>query len=335
MSEKYLKRTIGQHTMYCGDMRDVLPMLSDVDACVTDPPYGLSFMSKKWDYDVPSGDMWQLVRESLKPGAHVLSFGGSRTYHRMAVEVEDGGFEIRDQIMWLYGSGFPKSKAQLKPAHEPIVMARNPFRGSAVKCNAEHGTAMLDIDGCRVGSEVRANAPDGNKPGGNSLNMAVVGMPSNVEPRTAVGRWPANVIHDGSDEVVAEFPETTSRRASVGSGKGHAENASGIASTGKVASCFADSGTAARFFYCAKASKSERGADNKHPTVKPQKLMRYLCKLVTPADGIILDPFAGSGSTGVAAHAEDFRFIGIEQNPEYFEIACARLERELSNGRLN
>ena len=338
-----------------GDSLQVLTELADnsVDSVVTDPPYGLSFMGKKWDYDVPTTELWKEVLRVLKPGGHLLSFSSSRTYHRMTVNVEDAGFEIRDQIMWVYGSGFPKSHnigksydkkvgndreegntittknhsgkgrgpnaalaehpgtikythtkgtsewegcgTNLKPSHEPIVLARKPLSEKTVVDNViKWGTGGINIDKSRVG--------DNN------------------------GRWPANFIHDGSDEVMEGFPEV-------------------------------NKGSAARYFYCAKVSKAERNAGleefdekapvgrdpgqdefnvayklrttpraNPHPTVKPVKLMSYLVNLVTPVSGTVLDPFMGSGSTGLACKQEGFDFIGIDLDESYVEIAKARID---------
>jgi len=287
---------------------------NSVDAIITDPPYGLSFMGKKWDYDVPSVEIWREVFRVLKSGGHLLSFAGSRTYHRLAINVEDAGFEIRDQIMWVYGSGFPKSHniakngggeewegwgTALKPAHEPIVLARKPLIGTIVEIVLEHGTGGLNIDGCRVETDEKLVA------GGNLVSHsadertgAALGMFQQGTENTFVqnpkGRFPANFIHDGSDEVVSLFPEESSR-----------------------------------FFYCAKASKQEKhlGLDelNIHPTVKPVDLMKYLCRLITPPNGIVLDPFMGSGTTGIAATQEGFNFIGIEMNDEYIQIANHRI----------
>ena len=289
-----------------------------VNAIITDPPYGLSFMGKKWDYDVPSVEIWREALRVLKPGGHLLSFAGSRTYHRLVVNVEDAGFEIRDQIMWVYGSGFPKShnighKAEewvgwgsaLKPAHEPIVVARKPLIGTIVENVLEHGTGGLNIDGCRIGLTQNDDSRLGGKGTWKTDKMAkdvYVGQYSGVEISSHEGgRFPANFIHDGSDEVVSLFPNSN------------------------------DEVSAARFFYCAKASQQEKhfgleGEDlNMHPTVKPVDLMKYLCRLITPPNGIVLDPFMGSGTTGIAATQEGFNFIGIEMDDEYIKIANHRI----------
>lgn len=267
------------------------------DSVVTDPPYGLSFMGKRWDYDVPSVEVWAECLRVLKPGGHLLAFAGTRTQHRMAVRIEDAGFEIRDMIAWVYGSGFPKSHngpwggTALKPAMEPITVARKPLDGTVAANVLAHGTGALNVDGCRVGTSKRVpgslsrtpNAVYGPGLGGHAQDGTEGGHDPNL------GRWPANLIHDGSEEPVALL------------------------------------GAAARFFYCAKASKRDRGDGNHHPTVKPTDLMRYLCRLVTPPGGVVLDPFAGSGSTGKAAVLEGFRFVGIEREAEYVDIARARM----------
>lgn len=386
------KEIIGDCVLYLGDSLSVLNEISGVSAVVTDPPYELGFMGKGWDQTgiANNVDLWRLCLNALKPGGHLLSFGGSRTYHRMACAVEDAGFEVRDQIMWLYGSGMPKSHnignkleewqgwgTALKPAHEPLVLARKPLVGTVAANVQEFGTGALNIDDCRVSvgeggrpkREVAAMRDDVEY-NGNALVGRVNGslQSSKAVGSTNQGRWPANVIHDGSEEVVAAFPESAGALAPVKS-----TEPSGVTNgiygkfSGRVASeVRADSGSAARFFYCAKASKADRneglehmpdavlarscqaiaeanrnntvstsgGAFNKarvvknnHPTVKPTDLMRYLCRLVTPPDGIVLDPFMGSGSTGKAAALEGFRFIGIEQQPEYFEIACERIRQ--------
>ena len=429
-----------------GDCIEVLRAMPDcsVDAVVTDPPYGLSFMGKKWDYDVPGVEVWAECLRVLKPGGHLLAFAGTRTQHRMAVRIEDAGFEIRDMIAWVYGSGFPKSldvsKAidkrggaqvawfgpwfrkwreqngvsqkqvaalfpsktggltgcvanwelsfnmptpeqfnlirdkfglpfdsideaerevvgqhktdmgglggerlgqaggnitapatdaarqwqgwgtALKPALEPITVARKPLIGTVAENVLQHGTGAINVDGCRVGTEEiidfkrKENAITAS--GWKDVNR-------NPYEQHSQGRWPANFIHDGSEEVTDLL------------------------------------GSAARFFYCAKASKRDRDegcegmelvthqsgmggampvdddgnardrfkaqSRNHHPTVKPTDLMRYLCRLVTPPDGTVLDPFMGSGSTGKAAVLEGFSFIGIEREAEYVAIAQARI----------
>ena len=246
-----------------------------VDAVITDPPYGLSFMGKKWDYEVPSVDIWKECLRVLKPGGHLLSFSSARTYHRMACNVEDAGFEIRDQIMWVYGSGFPKGKTQLKPSHEPIVMAR---KGGKIQ--------ELRIDDCRIGNEKRFNQSAGNKKDVNTYRCGILGGDGKeTEGRECIGRWPANLIHDGNINIDAFN----------------------------------------RFFYCAKATNSDRGKGNNHPTVKPIDLMRYLIRLVCPVGSVVLDPFMGSGTTGKAALEEGMEFIGIEQSEEYIDISKKRL----------
>lgn len=373
-------------TLHHGDCLDILRDMPDasIDAVVTDPPYGLSFMGKRWDYDVPSVAVWSECLRVLKPGGHLLSFGGSRTYHRMAVNVEDAGFEIRDQVMWVYGSGFPKSHniskaidkaagaeravtgsrvaddirggnmhasnrgvrhvielkenpatdaakqwhgwgSALKPAHEPIVLARRPLGETTLAANVlKHGTGAINIDGCRVGEREKPKVTD---PKHSDHAHNTYGKPSGGGNVLPPGRFPANLIHDGSDEVVELFPGTGEK-------------------------------SAARFFYCAKASKADRdegleafaeqeraffqtgnGTSGKpssigqyvtqrniHPTVKPTDLMAYLIRLITPPGGVVLDPFMGSGSTGKAAIREGFKFIGVEREAEYIDIARARIE---------
>jgi DNA modification methylase len=369
-----------QYQIHHGDNREVLKNLANnsIDSVVTDPPYELGFMGKSWDATgvAYSVELWQEVMRVLKPGGHLLAFSGSRTYHRMAVAIEDAGFEIRDQIMWIYGSGFPKShdvskgidksagaerevvatdtKARstsgnsalptvggetvyqtwditapataeakqwqgwgtaLKPAHEPIVVARKPLIGTVAANVLTYGTGGLNIDASRVGSE--GGTFKASKPEGISNGIYGEGINGKVDiGELNAGRWPANVIHDG---IESEW---------------------------------------SKFFYCAKASKRDRneGLDgfeakrdydgrqeggvggsnprnctntakvNHHPTVKPTDLMRYLCRLVTPPNGTVLDPFMGSGSTGKAAVYEGFNFVGIEMTDEYLPIAKARIE---------
>lgn len=492
------------YTLHHGDCLAVLPTLpaNSVDAIVTDPPYGLEFMGKDWDHGVPGVHFWAEALRVAKPGAHLLAFGGSRTYHRLAVAIEDAGWEIRDTIMWLYGSGFPKSlnvstaierqeissierqfcewlrdcsgltpddlgtdrfhvqrieivntatkenprwgrralvptfeawqkiKAQmtttppswvedlvknppmppithpgqwksgngrgtqgtgdwqgwgtaLKPAHEPIIVARKPLQGTVAANVLQWGTGAINVDGCRVGVDPeiddmlrtttrgkRQSETWENGSGFKNETNSLTGVPAN-------GRWPANVVHDGSAEVTRLFPVTSK---SAGGGGKKTPGKHGIYGTFNGHQYdddlgYGDTGSAARFFYCAKASKADRdeglegwatqrighnlstnacarcgmrvkangsGAKcecgelretikleaatrNHHPTVKPTSLMRWLVRLVTPPNGVILDPFTGSGSTGKAAMLEGFRFIGIEQDAEYCEIARARI----------
>ena len=324
------------YTLHLGDCLKTLRTIPDnsVDSIVTDPPYGLSFMGKRWDYEVPSVEIWAECLRVLKPGGHLLAFAGTRTQHRMAVRIEDAGFEIRDMIAWTYGSGFPKSRnldgdwqgwgTALKPALEPITVARKPLVGTVAANVLQHGTGALNIDGCRVPSDESQSRPRGSFP--HSDDAWGNGRPNEISQSHDAGRWPANLIHDGSEPADLL-------------------------------------GEAARFFYCAKASKRDRdeGLDafevkaaksyeggrivsadhpetamggesvraNIHPTVKPTDLMRYLCRLVTPPGGTVLDPFMGSGSTGKAAMLEGFRFVGCELSPEYLEIARSRIESAL------
>lgn len=325
-----------------GDCRDVMELAlaeNSVDSIVTDPPYGLSFMNRHWDCDVPKVEMWRAAFAVLKPGGYLLAFSGTRTYHRMVCAIEDAGFEIRDQIQWIYGSGFPKSHngewggTALKPAHEPIVMARKPLIGTVEANWREHGTGALNIDGCRIEGE--KGVPTSPR---RAAQGAVYGELGN-DPATGsgwdktVGRWPANIVHDGSEEVLAAFPQAPGQLANASSSSRKTQNVYGAMQRGSGgAKAREDTGSAARFYYCAKASKADRGQGNVHPTVKPTDLMRYLCRLVTPAGGTVLDPFMGSGSTGRGAVLEGFKFIGIEQDPAYLEIARARIE-EAQRGR--
>ena len=408
---------------------------NSVDSIVTDPPYELGFMGKSWDNSgiAFNVEVWQEALRVIKPGGHLIAFSGSRTYHRMAVAIEDAGFEIRDQIMWVYGSGFPKSHniakqldklagvkgevigektgkgyssqqeknlahgfreykdglpyehadlneyalasdeakqwdgwgTALKPAHEPMVLARKPLIGTVANNVLTYGTGGLNIDGSRVeyGEEsidfdARQVTSQRNE---DAIQFGGIGANgTDVSMYKAGGRWPANFIHDGSDEVVGLFPEAKGKIGmkilsdftfSVGD---KVEGAKFASQAG-----LGDSGSAARFFYCAKASKKDRnegldgfevkekrymatangtgetsiGMDrfttnpvaNHHPTVKPTSLMQYLVRLVTPPNGVVLDPFMGSGSTGKACAYEGFDFIGIDQSAEYVEIARARI----------
>lgn len=377
-----------------GDCLAVLKTLPDssFDSIVTDPPYELGFMGKAWDasgiaYNV---DMWREALRVLKPGGHLLAFSGSRTYHRMTCAIEDAGFDIRDQIMWLYGSGFPKSldvskaidKAlgaqreiisekpasgighngtafgghaegatqkfdagpatdaarqwegwgtALKPAHEPICVARKPLMGTVAANVLQFGTGALNIDGCRVpmsGETTVRSTGSGVRGRGDGW-----GMEGGVIGGSDAGRWPANLIHDGSDEVLAAFPETKSGKAGANP-KPFSSKTEGWGNIGVNghSHLYGDEGSAARFFYCAKASKSDRGPGNTHPTVKPLALMRYLLRLVTPPGGRALDPFAGSGSTIVAGLQEGFTMTGIELIDEHADIADYRAMHELTGG---
>jgi len=379
-----------------------------IDSVVTDPPYGLGFMNRAWDKDLPGGDLWREILRVLKPGGHMLALGGTRTYHRLVCLIEDAGFEIRDCLMWLYGSGFPKSHnvalgidkkfghanrgraiptastyqacdvdrknkldanpvpayeahtpeagpwigwgTGLKPAHEPICLARKPFKGTVADNVLQWGTGALNIDGCRVPSEpITINRfSDGMKPFGGGA-----GHP--YESSQSEGRWPANILHDGSDEVVGMFPGAGGQKGKVGPEYGPKASVSTYGDYGPRRD-FAprtDTGSAARFFYCAKASKKEREAglsgdgcpvldgrskpvDNPYlrgkterlntwPTVKPLALMRYLCRLITPPDGTILEPFMGSGSTVIAALEEGFSCVAVDREAEACQIAIGRL----------
>ena len=374
-----------------GNNLDLLRELPDnsIDSIVTDPPYELGFMGKKWDSSgiAYSVELWSECLRVLKSGGHLLAFSGSRTYHRMVVAIEDAGFEIRDQIMWVYGSGFPKSldiskaidkaagaertvvgskitggikrarpddaegyshsysvgqvevpvtapatdEAQqwsgwgtaLKPSHEPFVMARKPIDGTVANNVLKHGVGGINIDGCRVPTTDVMQPAGGDLVQNNQVYGKGLGVSSGKSAELSA-RFPANFIHDGSEEVT----DLT--------------------------------GEAARFFYCAKASKAERNAgleglplvkggamaggndtrngdreqltlrQNFHPTVKPIALMRYLVRLVTPPNGTVLDPFAGSGSTLVAAILEGFSPVGMELTADYLPIINARVEWALA-----
>lgn len=412
-------------SLYKGDCRAALPTLEadSFTACVTDPPYHLTsgkkggsgeaslnvnspagrsrvttgFMGKAWD----GGDVamrpetWAEVLRVLKPGAHLLAFGGTRTFHRITCAIEDAGFEIRDCIMWVYGSGFPKSldaskamdkaagaerqvvgrKASdrpqsygevakrslgggnrvaaletvpatdaaklwqgygtaLKPAWEPIIVARKPLAGTVCENCLQHGCGALNIDGCRIetGESLNGGAYSAErKPSGSEWvkHGGTIHSSTGKDYVQPLGRWPANVIHDGSDEVLECFPHTESNKpAGIKAGgklNCYSAFAGGIPVTG-----FGDAGSAARFFYCAKASRSDRGEGNTHPTVKPLSLMSYLVKLVTmPGDGNrIIDPFAGSGSTLLACYNAFVPAIGIDLEANHIDISLGRVAKE-------
>jgi len=343
---------------------------ASIDSIVTDPPYGLGFMGKKWDVGTPAVDVFAECLRVLKPGGHLLAFGGTRTYHRLVCAIEDAGFEIRDTIAWVYGSGFPKSRnvgneapeyegwgTALKPAMEPICVARKPLEGTVAANVLAHGTGAINVDGCRVGCAPRPLIKSDRHLEHTTYSPGLGG--SKAVGETNEGRWPANLIHDGSEEVLAAFPTAPGQQGAL---TGDEESARRVNYYGEMDRRHAvvpriDSTTsAARFFYCAKAGRKDRNegcealderplhwssgdknpgsfqaegtkkaARNNHPTVKPTDLMRYLCRLVTPPGGVVLDPFAGSGSTGKAAVLEGFRFIGIELDPRYCMIARARI----------
>lgn len=327
---------------------------NSIDAIVTDPPYGLGFMGKEWDHGVPGTPFWEAALRVLKPGGHLLAFGGTRTYHRLGVAIEDAGFEIRDCLSWLYGQGFPKSRnigkdlaewegwgTALKPAWEPIILARKPFKGTVANNVQTHGTAALNIAATRIptddnlGGGAYAQNPTERdqlwgEDAGNSWKRGGAGEFEQPE-----GRWPANVVLD--TEAAAALDEQT---GVMKDGVAVQRHGGGQAIFGGIAgnqnqagaredSGYGGSGGASRFFYCPKASKKDKGEGNKHPTVKPTDLMGWLVRLVTPPGGIVLDPFAGSGSTGVAALREGFRFVGIECEVEYLGIMARRLVEAL------
>lgn len=373
--------------VYAGDCIDVMARMPEasVDAIVTDPPYGLEFMGRDWDgFGTPLGfqtwtENWaRKAYRVLKPGGHLLAFAGTRTYHRMASGVEDAGFEIRDCIAWMYGSGFPKSldvskaidKAAgaeredvyedktgvtdnlaygkglgvgvierrpatpeaekwngwgtaLKPAYEPIVVARKPLVGTVAANVLEHGTGALNIDACRIWTDLITTI---GTPGAKNTYGTYTAKPSSDH----VGRWPANVALDetAASMLNAQSGDIKTQRiekpSKMQEGKGWSRTLEDRGARG-----YSDNGGASRFFYTAKASRQDRNAgglaDNTHPTVKPTELMRWLIRLVTPPGGIILDPFGGSGSTGLAARAENTRCILIEREAEYLNIIRDRL----------
>lgn len=317
------------HKIIHGDCIEVMSGMAEnsIDAIVTDPPYGLGFMGKKWD-ELPPGEDW--ARECLrvlKPGGHLLAFGGTRTWHRLAVAVEDAGFEIRDSIFWHYGSGFPKHRAALKPATEPIVMGRKPFKGSLTANEAIHGTGSLNIDGCRIGtgSTRRSNTAEMGYHGGNLAASYATGSDG--------GRWPANVILDEHMAAVLDGQSGVSKSSANAESDERTENANKVYGHGlgrrDPSNSHSDAGGASRFFYVAKASKSERPVVDgiAHATVKPLSLMRHLIRLVTPTGGTVLDTFAGSGTTIEAAMLEGFNSIGIEREAEYLPLIQHRIGR--------
>lgn len=348
------------------EMRALVGYGAQVQAIVTDPPYHLTqasrggsprsndpetpfgrtrlgergFMGKTWD----GGDIamrpetWAAAFALLPPGGHMLVFGGTRTFHRVACAIEDAGFEIRDTLSWLYGSGFCRRGyirdkqsnivregwgGSLKPAWEPIILARKHLAGTVAETVLAHGTGALNIDATRVGKGVLRSTGNGkrNRTDGYGMQGGVIGG-------SELGRWPANCLHDGSDEVLQAFAAFGDK---AGGSFPAARGCGGISTSGHggqgglVARSMGDTGTAARFFYSAKASAADR-AGSKHPTVKPVSLMRYLVRLITPPGGTVLDPFAGSGTTGEAAMREGFSAVLIEREAEYVEDIERRLD---------
>lgn len=319
-----------------------------VHAIVTDPPYGLGFMGKGWDALPPGREWAEECLRVLRPGGHLLAFGGTRTYHRLACAVEDAGFEIRDCLAWLYGSGFPKSHnlkdewdgwgTALKPAHEPIVMARKPLIGTVAANVLEHDTGALNVEACRVATtdDLNGGAYSAERKPSDSEWVAhggTIHSSTGREYEQPAGRWPANVLLD--PEAAALLDEQTGELTSGANPRRRGADTTRAAygEFGGQEKCAAprgiDSGGASRFFYVAKASSRERNAGledrNVHPTVKPVKLMRWLVRLVTPPGGTVLDPFAGSGTTGCACVLEGFDFIGVEREEEYVDLANARI----------
>lgn len=381
VSVRYDKNGI---VLHCGDCLDVMTSLNaeSVDSIVTDPPYGIAFMGKDWDHGVPGKEYWIEALRVAKPGAMLLAFGGTRTYHRLACAIEDAGWEIRDCLMWMYGSGFPKSldvskaidksagakrevvgsrklqgKARkmkggnflvheereetdsidftiptteaakqwdgwgtaLKPSYEPIIMARKPLEGTVVANVLKYGTGGINIDACRIGTEV---LPEQNA---GQAKLGTFERTNMVTPERT-GRWPANTILDGSDEVLRLFPETQSGKMKANTTRGNTAGWAGPMPKTTAEETIGDTGSAARFFYTAKADSSER-RQSKHPTVKPLDLMQYLVRLITPIGGVVFDPFMGSGSTIEAAREEHCRAIGIDLSEEYVRDSIARLSQ--------
>ncbi len=360
----------GRVTLHAGDCLEVIRTLPDnlFDSVVTDPPYALvsiikrfggknaapaksegasgvykrasaGFMGKQWDTGERafSEEFWAEVFRVLKPGGHAVAFSGTRTYHRMTCAIEDAGFEIRDQLGWTYGSGFPKSHnmgdgwgTALKPAWEPIAFARKPLIGTVAENMHEHGTGALNIDGCRVMAE---DGQDRSRPPRTPNEILGGGKGTNLtaSEHNALGRWPANIIHDGSDEVLAAFPQTDGSVQRTGKRTGKRTGVLGEFSGQDQVTMGHDDvgGSAARFFYSAKADANDR-LGSKHPTVKPVDLMQWLVRLVTPKGGLVLDPFAGTGTTGEAAFREGMRAVLIEREEEYRADIARRMELALA-----
>lgn len=403
----------GRVILHGGDCCEVIKTLpaNSIDAVVTDPPYALvsivkrfgskgakptrdgdvysrasaGFMGKQWDTGEAAFavEFWAEVWRVLKPGGHVAAFSGTRTYHRLAIAIEDSGFEIRDQLVWVYGLGFPKSHdvskaidkaaghwrgragevkietvgqvakgteyertdkgapiteaarqwqgwgTALKPSWEPIVLARKPLAGTVAQNVLEHGTGAINVDGCRVGDGLAGRAREGEASQDmRYTNRGATNFAAKPGPRggSPSGRHPANIVHDGSDEVAGVFLDTASGTRAAGhyGGMGY-----GGAGGWEMPGVVGDSGSAARFFYSAKADADDR-IGSKHPTIKPVDLMQWLCRLITPPGGTVLDPFAGTGTTGEAAWREGFNAILIEREEEYRADIARRMEYALA-----
>lgn len=379
-------------SILCGDCLEIMAEIPEnsFDSIITDPPYGLKFMGKAWDHGIPNTPFWEEALRVAKPGAHLLAFGGTRTHHRLMVAIEDAGWEIRDCLMWLYGSGFPKGQdigkmidkaagvmrnseyasgkvtnvfgngkvkaagvdrrpgaklsgdpisqnairwdgwnTTLKPAWEPIIMARKPIDGSVVQNVLKWQTGGINIDECRI------EGTDTTTRHNSSSSSYMTGKIGEVQPIQEAyitgsnkGRYPANLILDDEAGALLDHQSGKISKGHFPS-KGASWGSHGIYGRGKERNCeerfLTDTGGASRFFYCAKASPSERGEGNKHPTVKPLKLMRYLCRMITPSNGVILDQFCGSGSTLIAAWEEGFHYVGIEKDPDNYGYLMDRL----------
>lgn len=360
---------MNEYKLHHGRQEDILKDYPEnhFHSCVTDPPYGLKFMGKKWDYSVPSVKEWESVLRVIRPGAFVIAFGGTRTYHRLVCNVEDAGFEIRDMMGWLYGSGFPKSHnitdelgTALKPAIEPICLARKPLEGTVQENYDRWGTGVLNIEDCRIPGETWTFGTQSDiKRGNYGTNRPSNGhiYAKNVTGGER-GRWPANIQHDGSDEVMGVFPEQKSGAMKKPYEYTNTGNSLGAPAGATRQIHEASEGSAARFFYCGKASRADRNEGCEHmdkkpfiwtassnpaqydrtapsenfwPTVKPTNLMRYYLRLVTPKGGLFLDPYMGSGSTLKAGMHEFLNGVGIDKEVEALPIAEARIQHAIRN----
>jgi hypothetical protein len=301
-----------------GDCREVMASMevASVDAFVTDPPYGIGFMGAGWDHEVPGPDYWRAALRVAKPGAHLVAFGGTKKWHRLWCAIEDAGWEVRDTLMWVYGQGMPKSKGCLKPAWEPIILAAKP--GAA---------PLLNIDACRIEGNAQ---PFGNATARSGGLMGASTPRGAWKPKPGDGRWPANLCFDF--EAAAQLDEQSGPLRSGGMKAGTSRGKNNVFGKAAGAACtediIANTGGASRFFYCAKASKRERnlgGVNNRHPCVKPIALMRWLLRLVAAPGSVVVDPFFGSGSTGVAAELEGVTCIGIEREQGHADTARQRV----------